>query len=232
MSRVLIADGHGLYRKGLRSALESLIAGALILEEDSLAAARQHLDPDGRLDLFLADLDTPGASLEQLRAMHESHPKTRIAAMASVATRADILHSLDAGLHGFISKSQQDSEVLGAIQDILTGRIYVPSTLTEIDGAIVHANNEPRHERPMGLVKTEMRVERLTRRQREILPLLAKGMSNKEIARALKIAEGTTKIHASSLLRVLGVRNRTEAAVVARTSYLSDQVLRPVSRRR
>jgi len=231
MPRVLIADGHSLYRKGLRGALESLLKETLVIETDTLAAARERLDSDGHLDLLLADLDTPGASLEQLRAVHESHPTTRIAAMASLATRADILHSLEAGLYGFISKSQPDNEILGAIQDILSGRIYVPSTIAQIDAAIVRVNEE-REERPTSLVKTEMRVEKLTRRQREILPLLAKGMSNKEIARALKIAEGTTKIHASSLLRVLGVRNRTEAAVVARTSYLSGEPIEPASRRR
>ncbi|HZM89100.1 MAG TPA: LuxR C-terminal-related transcriptional regulator, partial [Blastocatellia bacterium] len=69
----------------------------------------------------------------------------------------------------------------------------------------------------------ELNANKLTPRQRAILPLIAQGMSNKEIARALKIAVGTTKIHASSLLRILGVRNRTEAAVIARNFILSEK---------
>ena len=223
MPRILIADGHRLYRTGLRNALESLIAGADILEADDLGTARELLEPDGNINLFIADLDTPGASLETLREIHEAFPKTRLAAIAALATRADILCSLEAGLHGFVSKSQPDSEILGAIQDMLTGRIYVPSALAQIGGIIAYASKEAHRDGLRGPTKTELRVQKLTRRQREILPLLAKGMSNKEIARMLKIAEGTTKIHASSLLRILGVRNRTEAAVVARTSYLSDQ---------
>lgn len=224
MPRILIEDGHRLYRTGLRNALESLIPGADILEADDLGTARELLEPDGNINLFIADLDTPGASLETLREIHESFPKTRLAAIAALATRADILCSLEAGLHGFVSKSQPDSEILGAIQDMLTGRIYVPSALAQIGGIIAYASREAHRDGLRGPpTKTEVRVQKLTRRQREILPLLAKGLSNKEIARMLKIAEGTTKIHASSLLRILGVRNRTEAAVVARTSYLSDQ---------
>jgi DNA-binding NarL/FixJ family response regulator len=65
-------------------------------------------------------------------------------------------------------------------------------------------------------LKAQDSLAKLTPRQRDVLPLLAQGMSNKEIARALKIAEATTKIHAAALCRVLGVRNRTEAAVAAR----------------
>ena len=66
------------------------------------------------------------------------------------------------------------------------------------------------------LDRAEALPDKLTPRQREVLALLARGMSNKEIARALRIAEGTTKIHASCVLRVLGARNRTEAAAIAK----------------
>jgi DNA-binding NarL/FixJ family response regulator len=223
MPRILIADCHCLYRTGFRKALESLIPGTDVLEADNIGIARELLKPDGNINLFIADLDTPGASLETLREVHEAFPKTPLAAIASLATRADILCSLEAGLHGFVSKSQPDSEILGAIQDMLTGRIYVPSALARIGGIIAYASKETHRDGLRDPAQTELRMQKLTRRQRDILPLLAKGLSNKEIARTLKIAEGTTKIHASSLLRVLGVRNRTEAAVVAGTSYLSDQ---------
>jgi DNA-binding NarL/FixJ family response regulator len=73
-------------------------------------------------------------------------------------------------------------------------------------------------------------VAKLTPRQRDVLPLLAKGMSNKEIARALNIAEATTKIHAASLCRILGVRNRTEAALAARELLHKQNETRPNQR--
>ncbi len=229
MPRIVIADGHRLYRTGLRNAIEATIPETETLETDDLESARKLLEPDGNINLLIVDIDTPGASLETLRTMRQAYPNTRLAAIAALATRADILRSLEAGLYGFISKSQPDNEILGAIEDILSGRTYVPSTLAQC-GSIANAMDSFR-DRP-GLGKTDVRVDKLTRRQREILPLLAKGMSNKEIARALKIAEGTTKIHASSLLRILGVRNRTEAAVLARTVFTEQAAIGPTRERR
>jgi DNA-binding NarL/FixJ family response regulator len=114
---------------------------------------------------------------------------------------------LAAGFHGFISKHQSDTDILAAITDILSGRIYVPSSLAEV-------GNGARRATPPAL-STEADVLKLTKRQREVLSLLARGRSNKEIARALEIAEATTKIHMAALLRALGVRNRTEAAFKA-----------------
>src|SRR5439155_13417057 len=101
---------------------------------------------------------------------------------------------------------QSDEELLTAITDLLSGRIYVPRWLADGDD-----------EGPGLAPPTNTQVERLklTRRQTEILPLIAQGMSNKEIASQLNIAEGTTKIHTAALLRALGARNRTEAAFMA-----------------
>jgi DNA-binding NarL/FixJ family response regulator len=218
MPRILIVDDHSLYRKALRGALETLIAKSQVFEANNLETAQEQFEPDGSLDLVLVDLTTPGlASLEALRSVHECYPKTRFAAMAALGTRTDIVRSLEAGLFGFISKSQSDNEIIGAIRDILSGRIYVPLLLTQVDGRTIDAFRAQTYDVNLPRARTEACIDKLTRRQREILPLLARGMSNKEIARSLKIAEGTIKIHASSLLRVLGVRNRTEAAVMVRT---------------
>jgi DNA-binding NarL/FixJ family response regulator len=215
--RVLIVDGHHLYRRALRSALESLATKTQVLEADNLDSARQCLD-QGRIDLVLIDLSAPGvASLETLRWLHKSYPQTRFAAMAASGTRSDIVRSLDAGLYGFISKSQSDEEIIAAIKDILSGRIYVPVQLTQVDGNTISLFGGRTSDTDAEAVEADARLDKLTRRQRDVLPLLARGMSNKEIARALRIAESTTKIHASALLRVLGARNRTEAAAIART---------------
>ena len=217
MPRILIVDDHHIYRKALRSALESLVAQTHVLEADSLESARKRLEPDGCINLTLIELSTPGiVSVDTLRWLHECYPKTRFAAMTALGTRADIVCSLDAGLHGFISKSQPDNEILGAVKDMLSGRVYVPVSMTQVDGRTAIASGAKSYDLGPRPTRTEARLDKLTRRQREVLPLLARGMSNKEIARALRIAEGTTKIHASGILRVLGVRNRTEAAAIAK----------------
>jgi len=223
MPRILLVDDHLLYRTALRGALETFISKTEVLEAGNLEAAREQFDPDGHLDLVLVDLPTPiVATVEVLRSVHECYPKTRFAAMAALPTRTDIMRCLDAGLYGLISKAQLDNEILNAIKDILANRIYVPLSLTQVDSRTVHPSHAEEYDTAPPQVSTEARVDKLTRRQREVLPLLACGMSNKEIARTLKIAEGTTKIHASSVLRVLGVRNRTEAAAVAGTFFLAS----------
>ncbi len=223
MPRILLVDSHGVYRKGLRLALQVHFPGSQIIEADDLEAARRELDPDGILDLVLVDVDAPDASLDVLRALRQSHPRTRLVALSGIATRNSILHSLESYLFGFISKSQPDNEIFSAIKDILSGRIYVPVMLTQAQAANGSADRASNLNTGSSSADAQLHPEKLTPRQREILPLLAKGMSNKEIARALKIAEGTTKIHASGLLRVLGVRNRTEAAVAAREYVLQEE---------
>jgi DNA-binding NarL/FixJ family response regulator len=221
--RILIVDAHGVYRTGLRLGLQTVFSGSQIIEADNLKAARKLIDADRSLDLVVVDVDAPDASLDVLRSLRESHPGIRFVAISVTTTRAFILRSLEYGLFGFISKSQSDQEIFSAIRDILSGRIYVPSSLSQLNELTRCAYSSDDHQAKFPSVVSNMRHPgKLTRRQQEILPLLAKGMSNKEIARALNIAEGTTKIHASGLLRVLGVRNRTEAAILARDYILSQ----------
>jgi DNA-binding NarL/FixJ family response regulator len=223
MPRILLVDSHGVYRQGLRLALQIHFPGSQIIEADNLQAARSKLDPDGAFDLVLVDVDAQDSPVEALGLLRQSHPRTRLVAMSATVTRASILRSLENCLFGFISKSQSDEQIFSAISDILSGRIYIPLTMSQPDGDGVSADHGSDHESAFPPADHDLHAERLTPRQREILPLLAKGMSNKEIARVLKIAEGTTKIHASALLRVLGVRNRTEAAVAARDYIAPDR---------
>lgn len=238
MPRILIVDSHGVYRRGLRAALEALLPGARILEADNLDAALKELDPDGSLDLVLVDVDALGGGggrgvVETLYRVRQAYPKTRLVAVSATCNRKAILQILDSGLYGFISKSQPDDEIFSAIHDVLSGRIYVPLMLARVDAPDPFEDATLNHAAAASLAphmhsngeRLTPQRQRLTPRQREILPLLAKGMSNKEIARALKITEGTTKIHASCLIRVLGVRNRTEAAAAARDYVLQDEAV-------
>jgi DNA-binding NarL/FixJ family response regulator len=152
-------------------------------------------------------------SFDSLREARECYPKIRFLVISGSDAKEDVLRCLAAGLHGFVSKMQPDDEIVTAVKSVLRGGIYVPPWLAHV-GML-----EPSRRFGPGLqsyLKVQDPLAKLTPRQRDVLPLLARGMSNKEIARALKIAEATTKIHAAALCRVLGARNRTEAAVVAR----------------
>jgi DNA-binding NarL/FixJ family response regulator len=211
MPRILIFDEHSVYRTGLRSLICVQMPRAEVLEASSLIQALS-LIQDGALDLVLVGVDSvSGGLLDPLKAARDAAPASRFAIMSASDTRADILASLAAGFHGFISKHQSETDILAAIDDILSGRIYVPWSLAQAGDAL--------GSRPGGEAAPTLPCEadrlKLTTRQREVLCLLAGGKSNKEIARALDIAEATTKIHLAALLRALGVRNRTEAAFKA-----------------
>ena len=142
---------------------------------------------NARFDLVLLGLDlSDSETVDTLRVAREASAATRFAIISAADTRGDILATLAAGLHGFISKHQSDTEILAAINDILSGRTYVPCSLA---ASVSQGDRETTPSR-----STEVNFSKLTKRQREVLQLLARGMSNKEIARAVEIAEATKRI--------------------------------------
>jgi len=217
MYRIVIADDHGLYRRGLRLALTAGIAGAEIFDAESFDAVVSLLGQQVPIDLAILDLNMPGLfDQEILGDVLSAHPDTRFAIVSADDSRAEILKALSIGLHGYIVKSQKDEEVVLAVNEILAGRTYVPALLSRTSAGqapqmLAHSERFPIRRR-VGVGN----LARLTSRQKEVLKLMAEGYSNKEIARNLEIAEATTKIHAAAILRELGVRNRTEAAVLLR----------------
>jgi DNA-binding NarL/FixJ family response regulator len=200
---IFVIDEHRVYRSGIRELIEARVHRSRVVEASGLEDfARQQF-----FDLILVDAGCLSQRLlDYLKEVHELSPETRFAIMSSSNTRADVLSCLSAGFHGFVHKLQSDQELIIAINDLLSGRIYVPRWLADGDDDEVEVPPS---------VNTELEALKLTRRQSEILPLIAHGMSNKEIALHLSIAEGTTKIHTAALLRALGARNRTEAAFMA-----------------
>jgi len=219
MRRVVVVERPSLFARGLLAALGSILPDYDVLLANDLVSARREIGPDEIPELALVDVDMPDSTWESLRSLRRQYPRMRLLAMCDNANRADAIHCLENGLAGCFSKTQPVEEILEAIAGVLSGRFYAAPTAKEPEEAI-STSQVPSSDQSVPLM-SERDGDKLTPRQREILPLLAAGMSNKEIARALKIAEGTTKIHASSLLRILGVRNRTEAAVLAQHYLLS-----------
>ncbi|WP_434721502.1 LuxR C-terminal-related transcriptional regulator [Mesorhizobium sp. RIZ17] len=222
MHRIVIADDHGLYRRGLRLALTAGIPGAEIFDAACFDAVIGLLEQQASIDLAILDLNMPGLfDQEILGDVMSAYPNTHFAIVSADDSRAEILKALSIGLYGYIVKSQKDEEVVLAVNEMLAGRIYVPALLSRTSagqGQQAHAFTERfaarRRDGIGGLAK-------LTSRQKEVLKLMAEGYSNKEIARNLEIAEATTKIHAAAIMRELGVRNRTEAAVLLQ-SWLAN----------
>lgn len=214
MRRVIIADGHPLARRGLTGALLETIPDLETFDADTLDLAINLLADKSPVDLAILALPMAGLSRpDALRDVVENYTDTRFIILSASESRTDIVAALSAGLHGFIVKSQTELEIVSAVADVLAGRIYVPSLMSkpnprnDWDSPALRDAPDRQH-------GGNGEIAGLTLRQHDVMKLLAGGLSNKEIARDLHIAEATAKIHVAAIMRTLGARNRTEAALL------------------
>lgn len=194
---IAIADDHPLVRAALRDTLGSLEPPPRFLEGGDIAAAMKLATSDPEPDLLLMDLAMPGShGLEDVRALRQTAPALPIVVVSADENPGTVGALVAMGVAGFIPKSDSAEVIRQAVQLVLAGGTYVP---VRYAGATLAG---PSH-------------NGLTERQVDVLRLLARGRSNKEIARELGITEGTVKVHLLSVFRLLGVRNRTEAVLAA-----------------
>jgi DNA-binding NarL/FixJ family response regulator len=132
-------------------------------------------------------------------------------------SRRDILLALEAGVHGYMPKTLGIAELASALRTVLNGSIYVPPSLADIASLAPEPLGEPA-QTPAPIQSNS--VSPLTPRQREVLDLVVKGKTNKEIALTLKLGEGTVKIHMVALFRYFGVNTRAAAAVAGARPYM------------
>jgi DNA-binding NarL/FixJ family response regulator len=210
---VVVVVRAGLFAKGLSAALNAILPDHDVLLASVLSSARHQISPSKTPELALIDVDVPDFSWASLRTLRCLHPRMRLLAMCDNANRGDAIRCLKSGLSGCFSKTQPVEEIVEAIKDVLSGRFYAAPTVREPKPAL-SASLVPGSD-PTVPLTSESHAGK-PRRQGEILALIPAGMSNRDIARELHIAEDTTKIHASSLLRILGVPKRTEADAVGR----------------
>jgi two-component system, NarL family, nitrate/nitrite response regulator NarL len=166
------------------------------------------------LDLVLLDASMPGMeNFTGLRQTVERLPDVPVIVTSASESRAEIIAAIRSGARGYIPPSSKPRVLLHALQLVMSGEFYIPASALRSEKAGALRSPDGLALLPAG--------GGLTPRQREITVMLAEGKSNKEIARALKVREGTVKLHVRGILRNLGVRNRTEAAFAAvRAGYL------------
>jgi DNA-binding NarL/FixJ family response regulator len=205
----LIADDDEFFRMALQAILTKRLGFSSVVEAGSLDEAIELLSEREGISIALFDLAMPGMqSAANLRAVRENFPSLRVAVVSGSERRMDILAALQAGVHGYVPKGLGIRELPGALQMIIDGSIYVPPCIAEVP-----ANSD---EAVTGTLGNSSRGSvpgaDLTPRQRQVLELLVQGKSNKEIARALKLGDGTVKIHIAALFRNLGVNSRSAAS--------------------
>ena len=202
--KILVADDHAMFRDGLRYVLARL-GDVEILEAKDCAQALTLVGSRSDLDLILLDLAMPGMDgLAGLHALRVCRPSVPVVILSGSEEPADVRRALDRGAMGFIPKSSSSSVMLGALRLVLSGGVYLPPAFLEHSQSGRSQTAAPSIE-TLGL----------TPRQHDVLRLLGKGQSNKEIARVLGLAEGTVKLHISAILRALGVGSRTRAVIAA-----------------
>jgi DNA-binding NarL/FixJ family response regulator len=180
-----------------------------VLEAATFDAALDRLAQTPNVDLALFDLAMPGVSSpESLSVVKEIYPGLRVAIVSGSEARNDVIKAVAIGLNGYVPKSLADDEIVGALQDILAGRIYVPRFMTAAGAEKVSVETAEVKGGPGGGATNKS----ISPRQRDVLECVRRGLSNKEIARELDIAEGTVKIHLAALFSHYGARNRTELA--------------------
>jgi DNA-binding NarL/FixJ family response regulator len=198
---VLIADDHPVVRQGLAVLLEVqddiAVVGEASTGPEAVRLTRQHAPDVLLLDLKLPELDGVGV-LSELRAQQVS---TRVLVLTSAAGPASPGLALQAGAAGFLYKDVDPDALVRAIRSVHDGHTVLASEAVGLVTA--RAAGDARG------------IGALTRRERDVLELLAAGHSNREIARTLHVSEKTVKTHVSAVLAKLGVADRTQAALLA-----------------
>jgi DNA-binding NarL/FixJ family response regulator len=213
----LIADPDEFFRLALGTLLTAKLGFSAVVEAAMLDEALERLAQEDRVTLALFDLGLPDVkSAACFAAVRQCFPQAKTVVLSNSDSKQNILMALEAGVHGFIPKRMKPAELTSALDFILSGQIFVPSSVASLSSPSVEM--QQLQDRALRSSSTAG----LTPRQREVLKLLMQGKSNKEIAKSLNLGEGTVKVHMAALFRVFGVNSR--AAVAAAGSHLSGKM--------
>jgi DNA-binding NarL/FixJ family response regulator len=205
--QIAIIDDHPLFRSGVADALRRHGGFDIVAEggsaDEAIAIAGLKLP-----DVILLDVSMPGGGLRAVREIARSFPVVNVVMLTVSEAEDDVTDALRAGARGYILKGVAARELISILRAVAAGDVYVTPSLAatllfELTGA------------SSGKTAGSL-LDDLTDRERQILEKVAAGDSNKEIAAALQLSEKTVKHHMTNILQKLQVRNRVEAALMAR----------------
>jgi two-component system nitrate/nitrite response regulator NarL len=214
--QILVVDDHTLFRRGLISILEQDNQFSVVGEAgDSISAIRlaESLKPD----VILLDNHLPGATgIQSLPELFLAAPDVVILMLTVSENEEDLALALQSGALGYLLKTSEKDDLLNGIKRAFNGESVISPEMTS---KLVSAfkSNKVKSDK-----EVETQISNLSPREMEIVCLIAKGCSNKEIARTLNIAETTVKIHVQHVLRKLNLSSRVQVAVFASAEGLCD----------
>ena len=209
--KILLVDDHSLFREGMRYVLQQLPDVGEIFEAGNYPDGLKQAELHPELDLALMDLNMPGSEgAISIKFFHQRFPHIPVVVVSGEDSRDKMEKVMSYGAMGFVCKSATAPVMLSALNLVLAGGVYVPPQMLEQQGALESSPPERMDKRSLNTNEYG-----LTPRQMQVLGHLAEGLSNKQIARAVDLAEGTVKIHVAAVYQVLRVNSRMEAVRVA-----------------
>jgi two-component system nitrate/nitrite response regulator NarL len=215
--RVLLADGHSLFREAMKLVLERQDDLAVVAEaRDGMQAIAEaeRVDPD--VAMLEADLAN-GGGVHVTAEISARLPRCRILVVSDTEDEEGLVAALEAGAAGYITKSSAIEELIAAMRRLAQGEAVVPPQML---GSLLQHLIRRRRDRDDG----SRTLARLTRREREVLALLAQGADNNGIAQPLVISPETARTHVQNVLTKLGVHSRLEAAAFVVQNGLLDEL--------
>jgi len=206
---ILLADDHALFRDGMHYVLRQLADEVEVLDAANYSEMLKLAESHTPINLVLMDLHMPGSNgTMSVRAFNLKHPDMPLVVVSGSEQREDMERVMEYGAMGFISKMTSSKVMVAALRMVLDGGIYLPPQL--LQQSVEHMEQST----------TDKRSRRsnefgLTARQVDVLQHLAQGLSNKETAQKMGLAEGTVKIHVAAIFQVLHVSNRMDAVRAA-----------------
>ena len=207
--RIVLADDHPIYRDGLARSLSD-DPGLEIVGQASDGEQACEVVLRERPDVVLLDISMPkGGGIAALTRIMQMAAPPRVAMLTASEADDDLMQAIKLGAMGYILKGVGASELVAVVKDLASGQSYVsPSLAAKILNAM-RSNSQAQ-------LATSNPIDDLSKREEDILKLVAEGKSNKEVGRELDLQEKTVKHYMTSILQKLHVRNRVEAAVMAR----------------
>lgn len=208
MTRILIVDDQIVVSEGLKAIL-SATPGIEVVGIAQDGAQALELIPTTKPELVLMDLKMPGMNgIHATRKIREQYPDIRILVLTTYVEDEWVFDAIQAGAAGYLLKDSRREDIVTAIQRTMAGQTPVDPAVADKLFALVRGNVRP-------MPQTSTIANELNEREREILQLLARGMSNAAIAERLVLAEGTVRNYVSSIFAKLNVTDRTQAAALA-----------------